>query len=159
MKAGVVVIGVGNPYRRDDGVGVEVLGRVEAAGLGGVRCMESDGAPASLCDAWTGARLAVVVDAARSGSPPGTVHVTTIGDGSMPASAATPRGGSHALSIADAVALGEVLERLPQRLLIVGVEVGDVGDGPGLSQAVLAAVTPAADVVCAAVRAALGEVR
>lgn len=145
MSDGIVVIGIGNPYRRDDGVGIEVLHRVEALHLPDVRCTESDGESTSLCEAWTGASLAVVVDAVRSGAAPGTLHVGTMGADAV--AVHTPRGGSHALSLAEALALGEALDRLPERLTVVGVEVGDVGDGPGLSDAVAAAVEAAADAV------------
>ena len=141
MNDGVVVIGIGNPYRRDDGVALEVLRGVEALRLPGVRCLESDGESTALCDAWTGAQLAVVIDAMRSGAAAGTLHVGTMGADAL--AVHTPSGGSHALSLADALALGEVLERLPARLLVVGVEVGEVGDGPGLSEAVAAAVAAA----------------
>jgi len=151
MKEGIVVIGIGNPYRRDDGVGLEVLRRVEELRLPGVRCMESDGESTSLCEAWRDASLAVVVDAVRSGAAPGTLHVGTMGADAV--AVHTPRGGSHALSLADALALGEVLDRLPGRLAVVGVEAGDVAQGPGLSDAVAAAVDAATE----AVRAACSE--
>lgn len=145
MNDGIVVIGIGNPYRRDDGVGLEVLRRVEELHLPGVRCVESDGEATSLCEAWRDASLAVVVDAVRSGAAPGTLHRGNMGADGM--AAHTPRGGTHALSLADALALGEALERLPGGLAVVGVEAGDVGDGPGLSDAVAAAVDAATDAV------------
>jgi hydrogenase maturation protease len=154
MNESIVVIGIGNPYRRDDGVGLEVLRRVEELRMPGVRCMESDGESTALCDAWNGAALAVVIDAVRSGAAPGTLHVTTMGADAI--AVHTPRGGSHALSLAEALALGEVLDRLPLHLLVVGVEAGDVGDGLGLSDAVASAVAPAVDAVrdaCAGVGA------
>jgi hydrogenase maturation protease len=78
--AGPVVVGVGNPYRGDDGIGPAVLDRLERAGLGaggaaGVTLVPSDGEPTRLIEAWEGAAVAVVVDAVRTGAAPvGTVH-------------------------------------------------------------------------------------
>src|SRR3970040_627455 len=64
-----IVIGVGNPTRGDDAAGLEVARparRVEAH-------QEANGSY-ELMDVWEGADEVIVVDAARSGAPPGTVH-------------------------------------------------------------------------------------
>ena len=64
-----VVIGVGNRYRRDDGVGPEVAAAVEALRLPGVRVLRCGTETTAILDAWAGAWLAVVVDAAAGGTP------------------------------------------------------------------------------------------
>ena len=46
-----VVIGIGNPYRRDDGVGPALIEALETTGLPGVRLVAADGEPAALIDA------------------------------------------------------------------------------------------------------------
>jgi sulfhydrogenase subunit alpha len=134
---GAVVIGVGNPYRRDDGVGPAVAARVLAAldpdGRTGVRVCEHDGEPAGLLDLWDGARAAFVVDSVRSGAAPGTVHRASLGD---VARAAAPAGSTHGLGLGDAVELARALGRLPQTLTVFGIEAGDTGHGSGLCQAV-----------------------
>ncbi len=130
MTSGVAVIGVGNPWRRDDGVGWAVAA---AAGrrLGKVvDVVECDGEPSRLLDAWCELDVAVVVDAVRSGASPGTVHVWDDVPDLPVASSVT---GSHALGIADAVALGRALDRLPTRLIVIGIEVDDTSSGQGLS--------------------------
>lgn len=142
----VVVIGVGNPFRRDDGVGHVVVGELRPLVPTGVELVELDGEPARLVEAWDGADLAVVVDAVSTGSAPGAVHRWHVGVDALP----DPTGavaGSHALGPAEAVALGGVLDRLPHTLVVFGVEVGDVGEGPGLSDAVAGAVDDAVDEV------------
>jgi len=148
-----VVIGVGNPMRRDDGVGwavVDALADPACAGEPGVRLVRLDGEPARLVDAWTGAALAVVVDAARGSGAAGEVEVEDPYGGRAEA---RPAVGSHALGVDDAVALGAALGRLPARLVLVRVLGADFGNGEGLSPAVAAAVPTAA----AAARAALGS--
>jgi hypothetical protein len=52
MTNDVVVIGVGNPYRRDDGVGPAVIERLRRQGLDGVTLAESDGEAAALIMLW-----------------------------------------------------------------------------------------------------------
>ena len=85
--------------------------------------------------------IAVVIDAVSSGATPGTIHVWR---DERQIAHPVPSTGSHALGVADAIALGRALDRLPQTLVVVGVEVGDTSPGHGLSPAVTAAV---ADVV------------
>ena len=64
--APVVVIGVGNEFRRDDGAGPAVVARLRDLAPPGVRLVITDGEPTRLIDAWAGAALAVVVDAVRA---------------------------------------------------------------------------------------------
>lgn len=131
------VIGVGNEYRRDDGVGCAVATAVERLGLPGVRVTVTDGDPATILDGWSGAELAVIVDAVRRDpSTPGRIHRT--GADLLPDGA--PATSSHGFGIAEAIRLGEVLDRVPRRIVILAVEAGDIGFGPGLSTAVADAV-------------------
>lgn len=118
--------------------GPEVVG-LEAVG---VEVVELDGDPARVVEAWDGAATVVVVDAVRSGSRPGSIHRRVVGRDPLPAPGRVAS--SHGLGVADAVALGRALDRLPARLVVIGVEAGDLGDGPGLSAAVAAAVPAAA---------------
>lgn len=145
MTPRIVLIGVGNPWRGDDGVGRAVIetavGRLEPD----VEVVEADGEPGRLIDAWTDVDLAVVVDAVRSGAVPGTIHVWR--DKSALARAA-PSTGSHALGVADGIALGGALDRLPGTLVVVGIEVGETSAGLGLSAAVAAKLDDAADTIC-----------
>ena len=116
----IVVIGVGNPYRRDDGVGPAVVELLRNDGLpDGVRLECSLGDTAELMQLWEGADLAVVVDAARPSAPrPGVVHHTV---------------SSHHLPMGEAIELARVLDRMPKRLELFAIEVADTGHGEGLS--------------------------
>jgi hydrogenase maturation protease len=136
----VVVIGVGNEFRRDDGIGPEVISRLRGQTPDGVQLLISDGEPARMIEAWTGASLAVVVDAVLAHPPtPGRLHRIDLdradsGDG-HPVS-------SHGLGLGDAIGLARALDRMPERLIIHAVEAADVGQGLGLSPAVAAAAGP-----------------
>ncbi len=88
-----LLVGIGNPWRGDDGIGWAVA---EAAGrrLGdAVDVVCCDGEPTRLLDAWADADFAVVVDAARTGAAPGTLHLWTEG---LPTRSVSSAGGSHA---------------------------------------------------------------
>ena len=132
-----VVIGVGNEYRRDDGVGPAVAAQISCLRLPDVRAVVTDGDPARLLDAWTGMAVAVVVDAVVVRDPsPGRVHRLTVD--------ALPGGGtansSHGLGIPEAVELARALGRLPGRLVFYTVEISETGYGIGLSSPIATAV-------------------
>lgn len=142
----VVVIGVGNDLRGDDGAGLAAARLVRAASPAGVEVVESAGDPAAIVEGWDGALLAIVLDAARGGAPPGTLaRVDRVPAGRAP-------GSSHGLGLADAWALGEALGRLPRRLAVLAVvgaafELGTPVSAPvaaGVREAAREAVTLAA---------------
>lgn len=143
MSFEAVVIGVGNPFRRDDGVGHSIVELLERRRPPGVMLAALDGEPARIVEAWSGARLAVVVDAVRTDAPPGTIHRFEVGTAALPVW--SPVGGSHALGVEAAVDLGRVLRRLPERLVLYGIEGSDFGAGPGLSAPVQRATAALAD--------------
>lgn len=134
-----VVIGIGNEFRRDDGIGPAVAAQV--AGLPGVRALTCSAEPAALLDAWTGVALAVLVDAADGGVP-GRIRRCAIGELTDPRPVS-----SHDLSIRQTYELGLVLGRAPDELVVVTVDVADTGYGPGLSPAVAAVLPHAVNLV------------
>jgi hydrogenase maturation protease len=147
----VVVIGVGNEFRRDDGAGPAVVARLRDLDLG-VRLVVTDGEPARLVEAWTGAALAVVVDAVRVQSPatgpprPGRVHRFVV---DRPGAGTGGPASSHGLGLDDAVGLAVALDRMPGRLIVHAIEAADLSQGPGLSPPVAAAVAAVARAVLA----------
>ncbi len=144
----VVVIGIGNTYRRDDGVGPAVAAAIEEQAVPEVRVVTDVGDPTRVIDAWTGARLAVVIDAAVAvPSVPGRIHHYAVDQVS-----AAPTVSCHGVDLATLCALGEVLGRMPDELVVFAVEVADTGFGAGLTPAVR-------DAVPHVVEAAIGEVR
>lgn len=133
----VVVIGVGNAYRSDDGAGLAVVERVRAV-VPDVEVVTNEQEPLRLLDAWDGAQLALVVDAVSSGSPPGTIHRF---DATVERPPVTVfHGSTHAIGIWDAIELARTLGRLPARLIVYGIEGERFSAGDGLTPSVSAAV-------------------
>jgi len=145
----IAVIGVGNEFRGDDGVGLSIVtclrGRARRNPLPpGVMLCTCDGEPARLLSLWEGADIAIVIDAGRTGVPDsvGEVH-RFVSDGTLPQPEPDATS-SHGLGLAAAVELARVLGRLPRILIVYAVEGGEFGLGLGLSPAVSAAVEPTA---------------
>ncbi len=141
------MIGIGNEFRRDDGAGPAVVARLREMMPPGVALVVTDGEPTRLVEAWTGAALAVVVDAVRAEPPePGRVHRFVL---DRPGTGAVSAASSHGLGLDDAIALALALDRMPGRLVVHAVEAADLSQGPGLTPAVAAAVPAVAAAVLA----------
>lgn len=152
--AAIVVIAVGNRFGSDDGVAAAVLDAAAPRLPAAIETREVDGEATRLLDAWEGAGAAVVVDAVRSGRDAGTLHrlVVTGASGEVHDWPARPSGAStHAAGLADALALGGALDRLPAHVVLFAVEGVDFSPGDRLTPEVAAAVPAAVDAVVAEV--------
>lgn len=137
-----MVIGVGNPFRCDDGAGPAVVDLLRRTGIPGVTLEYSLGATADLIELWSGVPRVIVVDAVRSGpAHTGRIHHLSVPDVHTERIRAAS---SHGLDLGEAVELARVLHRLPQRLELFAIEVERVGYGQGLSPPVAAAAAQVA---------------
>ena len=146
MSAGrCVVIGVGNDYRSDDGVGLAVAARLRGRTPAGVEIVACAQEPSRLIDAWQEAEAVLVIDAASSGEPPGTVH--RFDASTEPIPDRVFRSSTHAFGVGEAIEFARALHKLPERVLVYGIEGGVFGAGAELSAPVAAAVDRAAEAV------------
>ncbi|HEY3450179.1 MAG TPA: hydrogenase maturation protease [Myxococcales bacterium] len=121
-----IVLGIGNPLLTDDGVGIEVARRVRArlAGRADVVVEEACAGGLAVAERLVGYDRAVLVDAVEPETKPGTVRVlrpehktkgswNTVGahDASLPVSLKF---------------LQELGERIPEQVVIVGIEAHDL---------------------------------
>lgn len=142
--AKTVLVALGNPWRGDDRVGVEIARRLAARcpGRFAIRRPEDTG---SLVEAWDAAPLAIVIDAAVSGAPPGTIH--RVEPGKREPGGGPARHSSHGLDLAQALALARALGRAPERLIVYAVEGRQFEHGAPLSPEVEGAIDAAVEAV------------
>ena len=143
MSPTVLVAGVGNVFLRDDGFGVEVVQRLAAGAAGpvppGTKVVDFGIRGLHLAfEMLDGYDTVVLVDALPRGGAPGTVYVVEPDE-----SAGTPPVDGHDLNPEAVLALARSLGGPTGRVLIVGCEPADVGEGIGLSAPVAAAVDAA----------------
>jgi len=145
-----LIVGLGHPDRADDGVGAAVVDLLASRCPPDVEATTVDD-PMSLIDVWSGAEygVVVVVDAVVSGASPGTVRTMDVTSSPLPVPPGSA-GGSHALGLAATIELARAIDRLPGRLVVVGVEVGTLRSGGALSAPVAASVPAAAQAALAA---------
>jgi len=143
----VLVIGIGNRFRRDDGIGPILADRLAARGI---ESIEQSGEGTALMEAWSQADHVILIDAASSGAPPGTVHRFDA------ASEAVPAGlfhySSHQFAVAEAIEMARVLGRMPQRMDVFGIEGYDFSYGEGLSPEVSRSIDRAEGLILAELR-------
>lgn len=139
----VTVIGIGNDFRRDDGVGLVVAQAIRQLHLAGARVVTTNGEACTLIDTWSGSELAIFVDsdlsthAVDSSRQPGRIRRLT----NLSNEHCGHFTSSHGLGIIEALALGAALDRKPRRVAIYTVEAQDIGFGIGLSPPVAASVS------------------
>lgn len=150
-----VVIGMGNPFRRDDGAGLEVARRLRLLSLRDVSVLEHGGEPAGLLDAWSGAGEVYVIDSVR-GAEPGTVHHLRMSS-QEPLAITHESGSTHTLGLGEAVELARALELLPPMLNVIGIEGSDFSTGEGVSPAVERAAIEVADELARRLAAEVGR--
>ena len=151
----VLVAGMGNVLRRDDGFGVEVARRladdaslsdtakVIEVGNGGIHLVQ---------ELMTGYDALVVIDAVERGTDPGTVHLLAADVPDLAEWSEDQRGDfladTHYTTPAKAMILAKALGVLPPRVFILGCQPADAADlGIGLSKAVEEAVVQASGVL------------
>ncbi len=133
MDTRVLVIGVGNPWRGDDAVGLIVAERLRADRRA-IDVVVHTGDVLGLCEAWNSAEAVWVVDAINSADAPGTIRRYEVRDAPLPREAFYRS--THAFGVGDAVELGRAVGALPPRLVVYGVVGSRFGVGRGLSPAV-----------------------
>lgn len=139
----VLLIGIGNEYRSDDGAGLLVARRVREKASEQITVRESNGEGAALIDALKEAHTAILIDAVYSDSEAGTIHRIEAHSERLPAEMFGCS--THAFSVAEAIEMARVLDRLPQRLIVYGIEGKNFVPGVGLSPEVDRAVQRAVE--------------
>ena len=151
MRSGGIVVGIGHPDRGDDAVGLVVADRLRGLVPDGVTVLSADGEGGALLDRLSQTKHAVVVDAALSGAPAGTIRRFDAAAEALPP--AKYGMSTHGFGLAEAIALGRVLGRLPERCIVFAIEAESFAIGESLSPA----VARAAEAVVAQVLAEVGR--
>jgi hydrogenase maturation protease len=147
-----LVVAVGNAWRSDDGIGLELGRRLRRMGVRHAQVAESAG-DLGLLSLWRHDDDVILLDAVASGAAPGSIVCRDALRLRVPRE--WFRLSSHQLGVGDAIELARVLGRLPRSLVLIGVEGERFEAGLGLSPRVAGAMAAA----LAAIRAELRQLR
>ncbi len=146
-----LVIGVGNRDRGDDALGPLVIDALRAICTVAETCIV-EGDLSDLTLRWSADQDVIIVDAVMSGASPGDIiEIDAVAE-------RLPNEGqllsSHGISLADAIELGRLLQRMPRRLTVIGVEAysfdGLTTVNPAVAESIPKVVTRINDLLAAA---------
>ncbi len=123
----IKVLGCGNTLMGDDGVGIRVIERLQEMKLPeNVEVIDAGVGGLSILSWIEDADKAVIVDAVQTGNePPGTVYEFT--DKELPPSNMFMLS-LHDLNLVDTINVGRVVQKMPDEIVIIGVEVKRVAE-------------------------------
>lgn len=143
----VLIAGIGNVFQRDDGFGVEVVAALRDADLPNWVQLADYGISGMhlAYELLGGYDTTILIDATPRGSEPGTVYLIEVEQDRTPANAASLD--AHGMQPDAVLGLLKLLGGDAGRVLVVGCEPADVGNGMGLTEPVAAAAPKAAALV------------
>ena len=119
-KHSILIIGIGNPYRGDDAVGLRIAQDIKKKSPDHVNVIEQSGEGTSLMESWKDADTVILIDAVHSGAQPGTIHRFDVHTQTIPTKFF--HYSTHAFGVAEAIELARALKQLPQNLIVYGIE-------------------------------------
>lgn len=137
------IIGLGNAMRGDDAVGLLAARKLRQEVSDRAEVIEAEMAGVDLIELMKGARIVILIDAARSGQAPGIVHRLDASDSPI-SHRLFPRS-THAIGTVDAVELARTMGVLPTTVIIYGIEAGNMEAGHPLSDPVAKALDQVVD--------------
>jgi len=145
----VLIVGLGNADRADDGIGPLVAEKLRRLLPAGTALASPRTDPIALIAEWQGFDAAICIDAASLVSKPGRIHRFDLSMAELPSDRQPVS--DHVLSFAATVRLARVLHQAPQRIIIYAVEGASFAAGAPMTpevavQAPLVAAQVAAEV-------------
>ena len=155
----VLVLGLGNILLGDDGVGPALLRKVQGlyAGVPAVECIDGGTQGMALLGYLGGREALIILDAFAGGRDAGAVSVLegeeVLGCGVTRSTTA------HEGNAGELLAAARLLDELPERVFLIGVEPERVRTELGLSERVASALPAALVRTCAVVERVLAELK
>ena len=135
LESRTLVVGIGSPHG-DDQIGWAVMRQLALQTPGDIE-IKTAIQPAELLDWIQDVDQLIICDACQADGATGEIYRWQWPTESI---ATCKHAGSHDLSLPFVLSLADRLGKLPQRVIVWGVEVGDVSPGALLSEAVRLAI-------------------
>ncbi len=133
-----LVIGIGNPLRRDDGIGIEAAARLARCQLPpDVEIFDGGTAGLDLATVIEDRELVIIVDGVELDEAPGTIYELDTEELRPGSDSGLSVHDFHLLHALDETRL---LGRAPKRTIVIAMQVGDLSAGIGLTPPLQAAM-------------------
>ena len=146
----VLIIGIGNEYRSDDAVGLEIADSLSECAIENCTIQRSSGEGIALINLWEDFDHVILIDAVKSGSKNGTIHKIDLSKEELEADFFQTS--SHLFALPEAVQLAKALHKLPETMLVYGIEGRNFDYGIELSQEVKHAKTKLIEILKADIK-------
>ena len=134
------VIAVGNDLYGDDAVGKAVLNALEhIPEMREVELVDGATDALGLIDHFSGADHVIIVDAAQMGEKPGTVKVFSREEVKLKIK--MDNLSVHGISLAETFDIAQVVDSLPEKITIIGIEPKNIGISQNLSDVVTQSIS------------------
>jgi len=155
----ILVLGLGNVLLGDDGVGPALLREVCGlyAGVSAVECVDGGTQGLALLGYLGGREAVIILDAYAGGRTAGTVSI--LEGPELLDCAITRSTTAHEGNAGELLAAAQLLDELPDRVFLVGIEPERVRTELGLSQCVSGALPAALVKTCSVVERVLAELK
>lgn len=127
----IVVIGMGNLARGDDGIGRLALRALAAKKLPEIELIETEGDATQVLEALARARGAILIDACSSGASTGTIHRFDVSREPLPT--IVQNFSSHGFGLTAGLELARTFKQLPSQCVVFAIEVESFNYGAPLS--------------------------
>ena len=131
-KTPILIIGLGNRYRRDDGVGLLVAEKIRASNYDGVKVVDGISDGAALMETWSEAEKVFIIDAVKFGASQAAVYRFDALRENLPGEIFS-RNSTHSFNLIESIELAKSLRKLPHSLVIYGIKGYDFSSGVGLT--------------------------
>ena len=126
----MLVLGIGNSFRRDDGIGPAVVSHLIAdADLEDIDILDGGTDGVSLLEYLKGYEKALIIDAVDMGMAPGEIRVFSPDEARLIRADALS---THGIGLAEVIGMLKIL-KIEVELRIIGIQAKDVTFGEGLS--------------------------
>ena len=140
MMRDPVIVGLGNLWRRDDGVGV-IVARAVARRIPHVHTVAlAYPDPAVLIPLWQRVHICLVVDAVACANVPAGTMIRWLLRGDVPTMLNGRGGSTHGWHLGETLLLAHRMGRMPERMIVYGIVGETFRYGRGLSPRVARAV-------------------
>jgi hydrogenase maturation protease len=122
----VLVLGIGNPLRSDDGVGIHVIEALKDENLGKSVDIKEGLSGLDMLNAIIGYERIIMIDAIKTGGEPGTIYKLSVED--LHAQQTLHTFSTHDVDIPTMLKLGRDLYpgKMPEHIVIIAVEAEDI---------------------------------
>lgn len=127
----ILVIGIGNQFRSDDAVGLEIADSLTESGIDNCVIQRSSGEGIALINLWEDFDHVILIDAVKSDREIGTIHEIDLSKDKLESDLFQTS--SHLFALPEALKLAKTLHKLPRTMQVYGIEGRNFDYGTELS--------------------------